>query len=81
MEVVPASIKNKPVLRDLLDLCQHDYSEQYHIDVDEHGLFGYKTLDHYWTEPERYSMGRSRGFLPCHTHSFNQSPLRGNESC
>lgn len=55
IKLQPASLTDKPVLRNLLELCQHDYSEYNHEDVDEHGLFGYKYLDHYWTEPDRYA--------------------------
>jgi predicted acetyltransferase len=66
--ILPASLADKPVLRNLLELCQHDYSEYNHDDVDEHGLFGYKYLDQYWTEAERYPFlirvdGRLAGFV------------------
>ncbi|MEW6405005.1 MAG: GNAT family N-acetyltransferase [Chloroflexota bacterium] len=54
-DLTPASINDKSVLRNLLELCQHDYSEFNQADVDEHGLFGYKYLDHYWTEQGRYA--------------------------
>ncbi len=49
-----ASIEEKPILRNLLELCHHDYSEFNGEDVGEQGLYGYKWLDHYWTEPERH---------------------------
>ncbi|HEX7432193.1 MAG TPA: hypothetical protein VF326_00940 [Anaerolineaceae bacterium] len=32
---------DKSVLRNLLELCHHDYSEFNQADVDEHGLYGY----------------------------------------
>ena len=35
-------------------LYEYDSSEYDHLDVDAHGLFGYKYLDQYWTEPGRY---------------------------
>src|SRR3990172_7064589 len=54
-DLTPASIKDKPVLRNLLELCQHDYSEFNQADVDQHGLFGYNYLDHYWIEQGRYA--------------------------
>lgn len=53
--IQPVSITDKPVLRNLLELCHHDYSEYDNADVDEHGLFGYNYLDHYWTEPGRHA--------------------------
>lgn len=66
-ELTPASVNDKPILRNLLELCQHDYSEFNQADVDEHGLFGYNYLDHYWTEEGRYAFfvkvaGRVAGF-------------------
>jgi len=46
---------DKSVLRNLLELCSHDYSEFNQADVDAHGLYNYSYLDHYWTEPDRYA--------------------------
>jgi len=66
--LIPASPSDKPVLRRLLELCQHDYSEFNGEDVDEHGLFGYPYLDHYWTDSGRYAFlvrmsGKLAGFV------------------
>ncbi|NJL46487.1 MAG: hypothetical protein HC929_01875 [Leptolyngbyaceae cyanobacterium SM2_5_2] len=47
LEVLPALVENKPVLRNLLELCQHDYSQFNGRDVNEHGLFDYPYLDNY----------------------------------
>jgi len=49
-----ATIEDKFVLRNLMELCQHDYSEFNGKDISSYGLFGYTYLDHYWTEPGRY---------------------------
>lgn len=54
IEVQPASLEDKSILRNLMELYAHDFSEFDQCDVDEHGLFGYSRLDHYWTEPGRY---------------------------
>ena len=54
IDIKKASIEEKPLLRNLLELCHHDYSEFNGEDVGEQGLYGYKWLDHYWTEPERH---------------------------
>lgn len=54
VEVTPAALNEKAVLRRLLELYQHDLSEFTGDDVDAHGLFGYRYLDHYWTEPGRW---------------------------
>jgi len=54
VDIREASIEEKSILRNLMELCRHDYSEFNGEDVNEHGLFGYKHLDHYWTEPDRH---------------------------
>lgn len=54
IDIKKASIEEKPILRNLLELCHHDYSEFSGEDIGEHGLFTYSRLDHYWTEPERH---------------------------
>lgn len=53
VRVRPASEGDKSVLRNLLELYQHDFSEFDDRDVDAHGLYGYPYLDHYWVEPDR----------------------------
>ncbi|HEX3815587.1 MAG TPA: GNAT family N-acetyltransferase [Mycobacteriales bacterium] len=55
MEIIPASETEKPVLRRLLELYGYDFSEIDGRDVDEHGEFGYRYLDHYWTDPDRHA--------------------------
>ncbi|MBE0411781.1 MAG: GNAT family N-acetyltransferase [Anaerolineales bacterium] len=44
----------KAVLRNLMELYSYDFSVIEGDDVDEFGLFGYRYLDHYWTEAGRY---------------------------
>jgi len=53
VEVVDAAITYKAVVRQLLELYQYDFSEFVESDVDEHGLYGYRYLDNYWTESDR----------------------------
>lgn len=67
LEIVPATLGDKPVLRRLLELYTYDFSEFTGDDLDEHGLYGYRYLDHYWTEPDRLPFlfrvdGRLAGF-------------------
>lgn len=52
--LVPVPFEDKQILFNLMQLCQHDYSEFDGEDVNGHGLFGYKWLDHYWTERDRH---------------------------
>jgi predicted acetyltransferase len=54
LEVVQAAYSNKVVLRNLMELYLYDFSEIDGADVDEHGLYGYNRIDHYWTEPGRF---------------------------
>ena len=54
VELQGIPIEEKPVLRNLMQLCLYDYSEYNGGDVGEHGLFGYKYIDHYWTEEGRH---------------------------
>ena len=53
IEVLEATVDDKPVMRRLLELYAHDFSEFTATDVDARGRFGYPYLDLYWTEPER----------------------------
>jgi predicted acetyltransferase len=49
-----ASIEQKIILKHLLELYNYDFSEFDGSDVNEDGLYGYKYLDNYWTEPSRF---------------------------
>src|SRR5215471_15872892 len=46
IDLVPAELVDKAVLRNLLELYRYDFSEFTGDDVDEHGLYGYPYLDH-----------------------------------
>ena len=67
IDLVPAELVDKAVLRNLLELYRYDFSEFTGDDVDEHGLYGYPYLDHYWTEEDGHPFliradGRIAGF-------------------
>ena len=55
LELVAVEEKDRSVLRRLLQLYLHDLSEFIDIDVDPHGEFPYRYLDHYWTEKDRHA--------------------------
>ena len=67
IQAVP--IEDKQVLRNLLELYSHDFSEFDGADVDDHGLYGYPYyFDDYWTEAGRHPFfirvdGRLAGFV------------------
>lgn len=56
VEVIPAALSDKVVLRQLFQLYHYDFGEILgRGDLNEHGFYDYTMhLDHYWTEPERY---------------------------
>lgn len=54
MRVVAASLADKEVVRQLLEFNAYEFSRSDGLDVDDHGRFGYRYLDHYWTEPGRH---------------------------
>jgi predicted acetyltransferase len=54
IEIVEAAVGDKPVLQQLFELYQYDFTEFDGVDVDEHGRFGSAFLDRYWEEDGRY---------------------------
>lgn len=67
IDISPASMEEKPVLRNLLELYSYDFSAIDGADVDDSGLYGYEYLDLYWEEPDRFPFlvrvdGRLAGF-------------------
>lgn len=54
IEVVRAAEGDRTVVRRLLELYQHDFSEFDGRDLDAHGEYGYRYLDHYWTDESRH---------------------------
>jgi predicted acetyltransferase len=53
IEVRPASVDERPILRHLMELYQYDFSEFDESDVGPLGLYDYPYLDHYWVEAGR----------------------------
>ncbi|WP_339322065.1 GNAT family N-acetyltransferase [Paenibacillus sp. FSL W8-0194] len=55
VEIKPIGYHEKEILRRLLEFYLYElsiYTDQ--IEMNEHGIFGYRYLDHYWTEKDRY---------------------------
>jgi predicted acetyltransferase len=50
--VSPAAEDEKPIVRRLLELNSHDFSEIDGRELGPHGEYGYRYLDHYWTDGE-----------------------------
>jgi predicted acetyltransferase len=51
--ISPAQITEHPILRNLLELYQYDFSEFDGSDTGPSGLYDYPHLVDYWVEPER----------------------------
>lgn len=53
IEVTPAATAERPIMRQLMELYQYDFSEFDGSDIGPFGLYDYPYLDHYWVDPER----------------------------
>jgi predicted acetyltransferase len=53
IEITPATIHERPIFRNLMELYQYDFSEFDGADLSPAGFYDYPYLDHYWVEPER----------------------------
>jgi predicted acetyltransferase len=72
VELMTARVDDKPVIANLLQLYLHDFSEFAGWAINEHGLFDYPWLDHYWRDPARFPFlirvdGELAGFALVHT--------------
>jgi predicted acetyltransferase len=68
IEVNPATVAERPILRHLMELYLYDFSEFDGADLSPLGLYEYPYLDHYWVEPGRSPFlvrvdGRLAGFV------------------
>lgn len=73
VEVLEARESDKETLRNLLQLYVYDLSEVEGFDVDSHGCFCFRWLDHYWTEEGRHPYlisvdGQWAGFVLVNQH-------------
>ena len=47
--------EEKEILRNLIEKYEYENSQYEDNDVNGYGLYGYKYLDHYWTDENRYA--------------------------
>jgi predicted acetyltransferase len=76
----PVACSDKSVLQNMLELYLYEFSVYENMDLNEHGLYGYEYLDHYWVEPGRFPFfirvdGKLAGLVLVSRHAF----LPGNE--
>lgn len=73
-ETTPALLHEKSILRNLMELYQHDLSEYDQADVNQAGQYEYAYLDLYWIEANRYPFiirvgGKLAGFVLINCHA------------
>jgi predicted acetyltransferase len=56
IEIIPASLEQKAILANLLELYMYDFWEFVDLEIGPDGRFGYSDLDIYWTEPARHPL-------------------------
>jgi predicted acetyltransferase len=54
LEVLRASVQERAIVANLLELYAHDFSEFHEVKVGEDGRFGYKNLDLFWSDATRH---------------------------
>jgi predicted acetyltransferase len=64
----------KEVLKNLLEKYDYEFSQYEDMDVNNLGLYGYKYLDHYWTDKNRFAYfikvnEKLAGFIMINNHS------------
>ncbi|WP_020619417.1 GNAT family N-acetyltransferase [Paenibacillus daejeonensis] len=77
IQVIEVQEEQKPVLRQLIELYEYDFSEFNDRDVNAFGRYEYRYLDHYWTDEGRYPFfvlvdGAYGGFLLVNSHCYLQ---------
>jgi predicted acetyltransferase len=55
ISIIPVSYGDKEVLRNLLELYNYEFSQYDDTDVNNYGIYGYRYLDHYWTDDNRFA--------------------------
>ena len=68
LEVIKATVEQKPILANLLELYAYDFTEYCDFDIGDNGFYGYEYLPFYWTDPNRfpyliYINGKLAGFV------------------
>ena len=54
VRIEKVAVEHAQVMRNLMELYQHDHAVFEDAELNEHGLYGYRYLDHYWTESGRH---------------------------
>lgn len=68
IELREATILQKPILANLLELYSYDFTEFWEFDIGDDGFYGYKWLPLYWSDNNRFPFlvyvdGKIAGFV------------------
>ncbi len=55
VDIIPINLEDKEVLRNLLEKYEYEFSQYDKSDLNYLGLYGYKYLDSYWNENDRWA--------------------------
>ena len=74
LELQPVSIEEREILANLLEKYDYEFSQWDGRTVNELGLFGYRYLDYYWNEENRWAYfiradGKLAGFVLVNAHA------------
>ncbi|MEM8673915.1 MAG: GNAT family N-acetyltransferase [Cyanobacteria bacterium P01_G01_bin.67] len=77
IEITSASVTDKPVIKQMMELYLYDLSEFTKADINQHGYFDYSHLDYYWVESNRYPFlvrvnDKLAGFVLVHQNTYLQ---------
>ena len=82
INVSPATVAERPILRHLMELYLYDFSEVDGADIGNLGLYDYPYLDHYWVETERSPfLVRVNGYLAGFVLVARYDYLSGQKDC
>jgi predicted acetyltransferase len=81
LELIPATVEQKPILANLLELYAHDFSDFHPLQLGPDGRFGYSKLSLYWSEPDRHPfLAVADGNLAGFALVKQGSEISGNEA-
>lgn len=55
IDLLPVDISKKSILNNLLEKYNYEFSQYDKIPFNDEGLFGYRYLNEYWTDDERFA--------------------------
>lgn len=75
VELRRVPIEEREVLNNLIEKYEYEFSQYNNRDVNKLGLYGYKYLDHYWTDEGRFPYfieadGNLAGFVMVSDHAY-----------